>query len=557
MPNNLCIIEDKEDFKLFKKNINPKDCIFVPLNIETLIECIKAKFNIIDFKKYLDNEFHQSALLESKRFTDSIKFNHKIEYSLKSEIIALLRFRLHSSIFLIELIKRSIKDLNFRTIVVSGITKNIHSLHDSKIVTDIIINLYGSITNTLIKQNIKIEHSPRLFEYFTLTSPQDDKQKILMSNGGYNFSKLSKLFKKKDIDCWIPIFTKMTLLKKLYYKYYLKLNLIIFQKNTNIPKAKKSFIQPIDFSYKKNFELSNLLNLFVDKLEFHFNDINEKINSIKNFVNQNKFNLALSNIVRGVDGSILDKNLSLPSLCISHGTICKGFNKFDEIYKKIIAEAVFNGDSKYFSIQSKIMHNSLQTHKISGKKVITGNLIFANKQNNKKGQTYLLFASTVKDFSNLHFLGVEMFYEYWKTLNDLDYIANKFKEKIVVKVHPSIALSSDELKKIFRNLIFSNSKIDNLLKNASALLSYSSSSIEDSLNSKVPVLLYDPYKRYEHLKAISPNAKDEPIHYIETGEKLIETIKQIKNTKMFNFDNYIYHQNFYESVNKNIIPLLD
>ena len=349
----------------------------------------------------------------------------------------------------------------------------------------------------------------------------------------------------------------MTLLKRLYFKHYLKLNLIIFQKNTSKAKAKKSFIQPIDFLYKKKFELSNILNLFVDKLEFYFNDINEKINSIKNFENQNKFNLALSNIVRGVDGSILDKNLSLPSVCISHGIICKGFNKFDEIYKKIIAEAVFNGDSKYFTIQSKIMHDSLQSHKISGKKVITGNLIFANKQNKKKGQTHLLFASTVKDFSNLQFLGVEMFYEYWNTLNDLDYIANQFKEKIVVKVHPSIVLSSDELKKIFRNLIFSNSKIDNLLKNASALLSYSSSSIEDSLNSKVPILLYDPYKRYEHLKAIRPSAKDEPIHYIKTREKLIEIIKQIKNTKTFNFDNYIYNQNFYESVNKNIVPLLD
>ena len=57
-----------------------------------------------------------------------------------------------------------------------------------------------------------------------------------------------------------------------------------------------------------------------------------------------------------------------------------------------------------------------------------------------------------------------MFYEYWNTLNDLDYIANKFAEKIVVKVHPSIASSTVELKKIFKNLIFSNSKIDNLLE---------------------------------------------------------------------------------------------
>ena len=108
--------------------------------------------------------------------------------------------------------------------------------------------------------------------------------------------------------------------------------------------------------------------------------------------------------------------VSCNSLCIPHGIIAKSFNKYDEIYKKIISEAVFNGESKYFAIQSKITKNSLDTHKINGKIIETGNLIFASIKQNLNNRKYLLHASTIKDFYNLQFLGVEMFYEYWSNL---------------------------------------------------------------------------------------------------------------------------------------------
>ena len=377
-----------------------------------------------------------------------------------------------------------------------------------------------------------------------------------MSNGGYNFSKLSQIFKKKfDIECWVISFEKISFLKKIYYKFFKSLNLLYFEKKNQLFHNKKNFIYPLKFIYNQNLDLSKILNLFNSKLVFYFNDLYQRILAVKKKIRDENFNLTISNITRGLDGSILDKDIEAPSLCISHGIISKGINKHDEIYKKIIAESVFSGDSKYFSIQSKVMNESLKSHEISGKKIITGNIVFANanKSDNKK---YLLFASTIKDFHNLQFLGVEMYYEYWNTLKDLDEISGKFKEKIVVKLHPTIKSKPRDLKRIFKNLIFSNSKIEDLLENAIALLSYSSSTIEDSLNSSVPVILYDPYERYEHLRAVDSKSEKDPIFYIKDKEKLYEIIKKIKNTKKFSFDNYIYKKNFDESVEKNILTLL-
>ena len=57
-----------------------------------------------------------------------------------------------------------------------------------------------------------------------------------------------------------------------------------------------------------------------------------------------------------------------------------------------------------------------------------------------------------------------------------------------------------QLKEYFNNLSFSNNSID-LLKKLSLVISYSSSVIEDALNSFTPVILFDKENRYMHLRS--------------------------------------------------------
>ena len=56
--------------------------------------------------------------------------------------------------------------------------------------------------------------------------------------------------------------------------------------------------------------------------------------SLKIFLNASNFDLLISNISRGLDGSILDSDIKNTILCIPHGIISKSFNKNDELYKK-------------------------------------------------------------------------------------------------------------------------------------------------------------------------------------------------------------------------------
>ena len=57
----------------------------------------------------------------------------------------------------------------------------------------------------------------------------------------------------------------------------------------------------------------------------------------------------------------------------------------------------------------------------------------------------------------------------------------------------------DDLKEIFPSLEFNCEKIDKVLRKVDITLSFSSTVIEESLYSNVPVILFDRWKRYQHV----------------------------------------------------------
>ena len=94
-------------------------------------------------------------------------------------------------------------------------------------------------------------------------------------------------------------------------------------------------------------------------------------------------------------------------------------------------------------------------------------------------------------------------YEFFENLKVLEKIARYKRVKIVVKPHPSINYLTKDLEKIFSGLTFSNSNIDTLLKKTIATISFSSTVIEDSICSKIPVILFDQWERYKHCESCS------------------------------------------------------
>ena len=94
-----------------------------------------------------------------------------------------------------------------------------------------------------------------------------------------------------------------------------------------------------------------------------------------------------------------------------------------------------------------------------------------------------------------------MYYEFLDNLSFLNQIAKKNSITFLIKPHPLIAEFTNDLKKEFKNLEFTNRKINYALRNVFATISFSSTVIEDSLHSNIPVILLDRWKRYKHCEA--------------------------------------------------------
>ena len=148
-----------------------------------------------------------------------------------------------------------------------------------------------------------------------------------------------------------------------------------------------------------------------------------------------------------------------------------------------------------------------------------------------------------------------MFYEYWNILEDLNHISKKKGKKILVKIHPQFKRCKREFAKFFDNLKFSNQRIDQLLHKSYAAIGFSSGAIEDALNSRVPVILYDPKCRYKQMNCYKKENKEKAVNYINKKEELEYILEKIKSVKKFNFESYVYENNMKEVFYDKILPL--
>ena len=110
---------------------------------------------------------------------------------------------------------------------------------------------------------------------------------------------------------------------------------------------------------------------------------------------------------------------------------------------------------------------------------------------------------------------MEIFRPFAKLIN-LDFL---------IKPHPSVNHCFNDLKSTFKNLEFTTKKIDNVLKQVFVTISFSSTAIEDSLYSNVPVILFDRWKRYKHCNSEeNVNKKNSAIYYVNNKNDLINCL---------------------------------
>ena len=554
----ICFVQSVLEINLIKKKLGFLPVI-VPLSLETQVHCDLEKINYLDPENYIDKDFYRKASLECSESIKKIDFSKIKFYFIKNELTSLIRFRYNQIVFLIELVRNIKKKFKVSKIFLT----NEYSAPEYDVMLIYPGNNFSNIENIFVKlfsdnivEILKTRENKKKnfnfgFNYDIIGANKNKKKKILLSNSSYNFKRIIFYFLRNGYS--VSFFNEgISFFKKIIFKL-LGVEIIEFKK---IGKYRLINSYDLKFSFKFNqFDISQLIQSQIDKSVQYLSNLEKKYEAIKKYFDVSNIQLVITNTNRDIGSMLVEnaKKKKIKSLMISHGTISAGFDEVDQIYKKTIAEGVFSGQADFYAIQSKITLDALKSHELKGKPLITGNLIFAEKKSiPKKKETKCLYAVTSKPFSAMQLFGLEMYHEFFNKLKDLENFAQKNNYKFYIHLHPGAKNSLHLLKKKFNMLNFTIGKIENSLKNATVTLSFSSTTIEDSLNSEIPVILFDTKRRYKHCKSESdPFKKNQSVYYVNNFENLKNCIETIKNSSQINFDNHI----FLDKSKKNIAKL--
>ena len=88
-------------------------------------------------------------------------------------------------------------------------------------------------------------------------------------------------------------------------------------------------------------------------------------------------------------------------------------------------------------------------------------------------------------------------------------------------------------------------------------INFSSTTIEDSLYCRVPVILFDQWNRYRHCESTEdPQNIKIPIYYVNNKKDLIMAINTVEKNSNYDFNRFIYDGKSKENISRTLKNIL-
>lgn len=266
----------------------------------------------------------------------------------------------------------------------------------------------------------------------------------------------------------------------------------------------------------------------------------------------------------------LKKNI--PTIMIPHGSHSYPKNEYERMEWGEQGKAFLRAPFSILALQSPLAEGYLKAFPSESRVMRTGPLIWGRPVNaarsgilrkeilsggryGAKEPKIILHAGTPKSSGNLRLYVYETPDEYIHALRDLAGAVETSSDSVlVVKFRPSAEISVDDLKKLVpfsdKVILSVNESFADILGIADLLVSFSSTTTEEALQNRIPVLLYGGQGRYRHLEAYEIKeglpVQPSPVYFIDEAASLGYGIRNIlelyRNAgKLAHlFDPYIY-----------------
>jgi len=279
--------------------------------------------------------------------------------------------------------------------------------------------------------------------------------------------------------------------------------------------------------------LNNYVNTIVDNLHGQSHSLSRILMINKPYMILSQHSLGFSSLL-----GELSSKLDIPAISISHGTHVFHGDKYAQIAWKRHSKMLLDTVYPYTAIQSPLAKIYLDKEQSQhSKKVITGPVLFAKESSinlsikNPRTEIYgvnsdkfiLLHASSPRDSRSFRPWIYETIDEYVRNINDLiEVVENDSNIHLAIRFRPipfyshngNTGFSKIDLKNLLKPSscyeIYTDGEFYEYLGSSDILVSYSSTTIEESFQGRVPVLQYDADNKYTHIpnSCVFGNNKD-------------------------------------------------
>ena len=321
---DLVVAQSSKEFDYILKKIN-RDLILVPVSLEAILYCIKNKKNYLDPHLFLNNSLHESAIIESKKLLESLKYDESMSEIIKIRYKGMIRKFFNSSFFIYKLITEINKKYSVDKIFVSGWNRRDPIPKKEIFVSKICQEIFGPETVKMVQNYENFDNSRTFYKYRLKKKQKIPNNSILITNLGYNFKRIILCTLKLKLRVVCLSFEKISKIKK-FLLYIIGVKYYDFEKIPTEDDVLQLNIPNISYVYEKK-DFSNLLNYRKRQIIPELLNLHSQCKGVSEFLSINKPALILINVVRGHNGycARLAKQFNIPSVCISHGTIANGF----------------------------------------------------------------------------------------------------------------------------------------------------------------------------------------------------------------------------------------
>jgi hypothetical protein len=288
--------------------------------------------------------------------------------------------------------------------------------------------------------------------------------------------------------------------------------------DTGLEQLKESYREFIEvygnaFSYEGCSFLEELNQKVEGDLLPHLYDLHRLAAAQQRILEHLQPNLLVSPLSVGPDQgwAELGSKLKIPSLVIPQKGLVAPRNNFARLEEHYIGKAQVSDDFSYAAAQTPLVKEYLTWSNYNGTVLETGNLILAKPpkpptRQEKNGRKVIVYAPSMKSRKSRRFFVLETLDELLASISDLIAVISQMEQvDLVLRVHPGEPITRQQIETLIplppKVSISDSGTFEELLARAAVVISFSSTSIQEALLNRVPVVLYDKWNRYNHLQA--------------------------------------------------------